>query len=112
MYTAFDNALTRAFSNEHTPFGAGHCGLAIAVARQAASDNRIKALNEASLGEFKFAKIHEWASIRFHEDAEAMQKHAQPIHHSMAYYLGIAARAKPDDTSRHPHLTLVERGAA
>ncbi len=100
MYEKFDNALTRALSSEHTPFGIQERGLLIATARRAAADNRIKALNEAALGEFHFAKIHEAASIRYHEDAEALAKNKLPTNQSVGHYFAIAEAYRSDDEDR------------
>jgi len=101
MYQKFDDALARAFSSEETPFGTQERGLLIATARRAAADNRVKALNEASLGEFHFAKIHEAASIRYHEDAEVMAQNGRPIHQSVAHYFSIAEAYRVDDRERN-----------
>lgn len=100
MYQKFDTALAKALSSEETPFGIQERGLLIATARRAAADNRIKALNEASLGQFHFAKIHESASIRYHEDAEALKRHELPKHQSIAHYFSIADAYRSDDHER------------
>ena len=100
MYQKFDSALAKALSSEETPFGVQERGLLIATARRAAADNRIKALNEAALGQFHFAKIHESASIRYHEDAEALAKNGLPTHQSIAHYFSIAEAYRADDSER------------
>jgi len=90
MSQTFDRALGRALSCEATPFGIQARRLLIVVARRAAADNRIKAMNEAMLGQFHFAKIHEAASLRYHEDAETMAEGAMPKHQPVAHYSSIA----------------------
>jgi len=100
MYGKFDRALAKALSNKVTPFGIRERGLLIATARRAAADNRIKALNEAALSEFQFAKIHECASIRYHEDAEALANDEMPKHQSISHYFSIAQAYKIDDRER------------
>ena len=100
MYQKFDSALTKALSAERTPYGIQERGLLIATARRAAADNRIKALNEAALGQFHFAKIHESASLRYHEDAEALTRNGLPKHQSLAHYLSIADAYRTDDDER------------
>ena len=100
MYEKFDNALARALSSEDTSFGIQERGLLIATARRAAADNRIKALNEAALGQFHFAKIHETASLRYHEDAEALARNGLPTHQTVAHYFSIAEAYRSDDRER------------
>ena len=100
IYEKYDNALARAFSAEDTPFGIQERGLLIATARRAAADNRIKALNEAALGQFHFAKVHESASLRYHEDAEALAKSGLPTHQTVAHYFSIAEAYRTDDRER------------
>jgi len=100
MYQKFDDALKKAISSANTPFGIRERGLLIATARRASTDNRVKALNEATLGEFHFAKIHETASIRYHEDAEALANDELPKHQSISHYFSIAQAYKIDDRER------------
>jgi len=100
MYQKFDSALAMALSPRETPFGYQERGLLIATARRAAADNRIKALNEAALGQFHFAKIHESASLRYHEDAEALAKNGLPSHQTVAHYFSIAEAYRADDHER------------
>lgn len=100
MLDQFDKALAKALSADDTPFGYQERGLLIATARRAAADNRIKALNEAALGQFHFAKIHEAASIRYHEDAETLAKQGLPLHQSLAHYFSIAKTYRIDDQNR------------
>ncbi len=100
MYEKFNKALAKALSTEPTPFGIQERGLLIATARRAASDNRIKAMNEAALGEFHFAKMHESASIRYHEDAEALANNELPKHQSVTHYFSIAETYRIDDQER------------
>ena len=59
----------------------------IAAAKQAAADNRAKARIEAERGAFKFAKLHEVASLTYDEDAEAMTASGVPIHRSVDHYV-------------------------
>jgi len=100
MFEDFDKALAKALSSEKTPFGYQERGLLIATARRAAADNRIKAQNEAALGQFHFAKIHEAASIRYHEDAETLAKQGLPVHQSLTHYFSIAKAYRTDDQDR------------
>ncbi len=100
MYDNFDKALVNALSDRKTPFGVKEQGLLIVTARRAAADNRIKAMNEAMLGAFNFAKIHECASIRYHEDAEAIEQDNMPIHHPVTHYFSIAQAYRHDDKDR------------
>jgi len=100
MYHSFDNALAIALSSEETPFGIQERGALIATARRAAADNRIKALNEAALGQFHFAKIHEAASLRYHADAEALARDGLPTFQSVAHYHSIAKAYRTDDLDR------------
>ena len=100
MFQKFDEALTKALASEDTPFGTQERGLLIATARRAAADNRIKAMNEAALGQFRFAKIHEAASLRYHEDAEALVKGELPLRQSLAHYFSIAQTYRTDDRAQ------------
>ncbi len=100
MSQKFDTALAKALSSEGTPFGIQERSVLIATARRAASDNRIKALNEAALGQFHFAKIHEAASLRYHEDAETISKDRLPTHQSLAHYFSIARSYRIDERER------------
>jgi len=65
-----------------TPEMEGVTALIIA-AQQAAADNREKARSEANRGAFKFAKLHEVASLTYEEDAAAMISSGAPIHRSL-----------------------------
>jgi len=100
MSQKFDTALAKALSSEGTPFGIQERSVLIATARRAASDNRIKALNEAALGQFHFAKAHETASLLYHEDAEALAKSGLPAHQTVAHYFSIAKAYRSDDGDR------------
>jgi len=100
MSHQFDKALKKALSSEQTPFGIQERSVLIATARRAAADNRIKAMNEAMLGQFHFAKIHEAASLRYHEDAERLAKNVLPTHQSVAHYTSIAKAYRTDECDR------------
>lgn len=69
----------------------GGVGTLIEAARKAAADNRQKARSEASRGAFKFAKLHEVASLTYDQDAEAMIADGAPIHRSVQHYLETAS---------------------
>ena len=59
-----------------------------------------KALNEAMLGAFQFAKIHEAASQRYHQDAELLAKGGLPVHQSVSHYFSIAEAYRSDDREK------------
>ena len=63
---------------------------ALFAASQAANDNNAKAMNEASKGMFQFAQIHNAASLRFRDDAEAMSRGEHPTHHPIEFYLDLS----------------------
>ena len=97
MYHRFDNAIATALSTEHSQYGASERSIAMSAARRAAAENRVKALNEATLGKVGFAQMHETASARFHEDAEAMAHGQPPTHHAISFYLTTAATYRKAD---------------
>jgi len=111
MFHKFDAVLAKALSSEKTLYGIRDRELLIATARRAAVDNRVKALNEVSLGAFHFAKIHEIASIHYDEDAEALAKNQKPPHLSIVHYFAIADGYRNKDQGRprstSPHLKIV-----
>ncbi len=109
MYDKFDKALKKVLSSEITPYGIEEKGLLVATARRAAAENRIKALNEAMLGEFKFAKIHETASIRYHKDAEALAEGRQPVHHSICHFFLIAKAYSADDRDEKRYRSGIQK---
>ena len=90
MFRNFDSALTQALSSEFSMFGESERSLATAAARRGSSENRVKAMNEATLGKVGFALIHNTASTRYHEDAELMASGKSPLHHSINFYLSMA----------------------
>jgi len=97
MFDRFDTVITQALTSEHSLYGLSDRSIATAAARRAAAENRVKALNEATLGKVGFAAIHETASGRFHEDAEAMARGEPPVHHSVGFYLSTAETYRKAD---------------
>jgi len=97
MFHRFDTAITQALTSEHSLYGHSDRSIATATARRAAAENRVKALNEATLGKVAFAAIHDTASGRFHEDAEAMSQGQPPVHHAVSFYLSMAETFKKVD---------------
>lgn len=97
MFQRFDNAIAKALSSESAQYGASERSIAMAAARRSASENRVKALNEATLGKVGFARMHDTASTRFHEDAEAMAQGQPSIHHPISFYLSTAAAYRKAD---------------
>jgi hypothetical protein len=116
MYRRFDTALKQALTDEFSLYGVSDRSLATATARRAASENRVKAMNEATLGKAAFAYIHDTASTRYHQDAELMASGNAPRHHTISYYLSIAKRYRKSDTDRHVNeltkSTWIQTGAA
>ena len=100
MFGSFDSALTEALSSEFSMFGESERSLATAAARQASTENRVKAMNEATLGKVGFALIHDTASTRYHEDAELMASGKSPAHHSISFYLSTAETYRKSDTAK------------
>lgn len=100
MFRSFDAALTEALSSEFSMFGESERSVATATARRASSENRVKAMNEATLGKVGFALIHDTASTRYHEDAELMAGGKSPAHHSVSFYLSMAETYRKSDLSR------------
>ena len=98
MFQTFDTALARALTSEHALFGAPDRRVATATARRAAAENRVKALNEATLGKAGFAAIHDTASTRYHEHAELMALGQPPVHHAISFYLSTAETYRKADT--------------
>ncbi len=101
MYARFDTALRQALRSEFALFGVSDRSVATAAARRAAVDNRVKAMNEATLGNVSFAYMHDTASTRFHEDCELMASGRPPRHHSVGYYLKTATAYRHADTDSH-----------
>lgn len=97
MYHRFDMALQSALESESSLFGVSERSIAVATARRAASENRVKAMNEATLGKVAFAAIHDTASTRFHEDAERMSHGLSPVHHAISFYLSTAKAYRKAD---------------
>ena len=100
MFRSFDSALTEALSSEFSMFGESERSLATAAARRASTENRVKAMNEATLGKVGFALIHDTASTRFHEDAELTAGGRSPIHHPISFYLSMAATYRKSDKAK------------
>jgi len=90
MYRRFDQALKQALVTEFSLYGNSERSLATVTARRASSENRVKAMNEATLGKTGFAAIHDTASTRYHEDAERMAAGEAPIHYATSFYLKTA----------------------
>jgi len=101
MYRRFDTALKKALTNEFSLYGVSDRSLATAAARRAAAENRVKAMNEATLGKAGFAFIHDTASTRYHEDAELMAAGCAPRHHAISFYLNASEHYRKADTDRH-----------
>ena len=100
MFCNFDSALTQALSSEFSMFGESDRSLATATARRSSSENRVKAMNEATLGKVGFAMIHDTASSRHHEDAELMADGKSPLHHSTSFYLSMAEAYQKSDAAK------------
>ncbi len=62
----------------------------VATAQRAALENKICAREEAMRGSFRFAKIHEAASIEYEQDALAMADAHMPPHHPITHYMETA----------------------
>lgn len=90
MYHRFDTALADALTMEMALYGTSDHSIAAHTARQASAENRVKAMNEATLGKAGFAVIHDTASTRYHEDAQLLAAGRAPKHHSMSFYLKMA----------------------
>ena len=90
MYRNFDCVLATALTSEFSLYGISDRSVAAATARRASSENRVKAMNEATLGKTGFAAIHDTASTRYHEDAELLAAGQAPVHHSVSFYLKTA----------------------
>jgi len=90
MYHRFDSALADAFSSELSLYGTSERSIATNAARRAAAENRVKAMNEATLGKAGFAVIHDTASTRYHEDAKLLSTGKAPRHHPISFYLKMA----------------------
>ena len=90
MFRDFDSALKQALASEFSLFGDSERSQATVTARRASAENRVKAMNEATIGKVGFARIHDTASTRYHEDAEAMARGQSPIYHGIAFYLSMA----------------------
>jgi len=100
MFRNFDSALTQALSSEFSMFGESDRSLAAGAARRGSSENRVKAMNEATLGKVGFALIHDTASTRYHEDAELMARGKSPTHHSVSFYLSMAETYRKSDEAK------------
>jgi len=70
------------------------------TAQYAAADNNAKAQEEARIGAFHFAKIHETASISYADDAKAMTGNNKPIHHTLHHYFEMAKAYRHLDRTR------------
>jgi len=118
MFRNFDSALSQALSSEFSMFGESDRSLATAAARRASAENHVKAMNEATLGKVGFAMIHDTASTRFHNDAEAMTRGHSPTHHSVSFYLSLAKTYRKSDkaneavTKDHRSTVSADRAAA
>jgi len=100
MFREFDSALTQALRSESSLFGESERSVAARTARRASSENRVKAMNEATLGKVGFARIHDTASTRYHEDAELMTAGRSPTHHAVSFYLSMAEIYQKSDTAK------------
>jgi len=100
MFRSFDTALTQALSSEFSMFGESDRSLAATAARRGSSENRVKAMNEATLGKVGFALIHDTASTRYHEDAELMASGKSPKHHPVSFYLSMAETYRKSDLAK------------
>lgn len=100
MYRRFDTALTDALNSEFSQYGKSDRSIATAAARRSSADNRVKAMNEATLGKVGFAAIHDTASTRFHEDAELLALGKSPIHHPISFYLSSAETYRKVDIAK------------
>lgn len=116
MYRRFDTALKQALSNEFSLYGQSDRSLATATARRASAENRVKAMNEATLGKSGFALIHDTASTRYHEDSELMATGKAPLHHPISFYLTTAEHYRKTDADLHlkelVKTTWIEQSAA
>lgn len=116
MHRRFDTALKQALATEFSLYGVSDQSLATATARRAAAENRVKAMNEATLGKAGFAIIHDTASTRYHQDAELMAGGNAPQHHKISFYLNAARQYRKSDTDRHmkelAKTTWIESSAA
>jgi len=99
MYRRFDQALRAALTTEFLLYGGSERCVALATARRASAENRVKAMNEATLGKTGFAAIHDTASSRYHEDAERMASGEAPVHHAISFYLKTAEYYRKMDSN-------------
>lgn len=100
MFDRFDTAIAKALSSEHSLYGKSDRSVATASARRASAENRVKAMNEATLGKVSFAALHDTASDRFHTDAELMAQGQPPQHHAVSFYLSMAQTFKTSDARK------------
>lgn len=100
MYRRFDTALSEALNSEFSHYGHSDRSTATAAARRSSADNRVKAMNEATLGKVGFAAIHDTASTRFHEDAELLAAGKSPVHHPISFYLSSAEAYRRVDVAK------------
>lgn len=101
MFRDFDSALTQALNSEFSLFGESERSRAAATARRASAENRVKAMNEATIGKVGFARMHDTASTRYHEDSEAMARGQSPTHHGINFYLSMAEKYRKSDKAKH-----------
>lgn len=117
MYHRFDSALADALTSEFSLYGHSDRSIATAAARRASAENHVKAMNEATLGKAGFAVIHDTASTRYHEDAEAMAVGKAPTHHPLSFYLKTAdlyrkADRAENEAAARAHLNQIDRRSA
>lgn len=100
MYHRFDAALADALNSEYPLYGGSDRSIATAAARRESTENRVKAMNEATLGKVSFAAMHDTACLRYHEDAELMASGKPPLNHSISFYLSTAEVHRKADAEK------------